>query len=182
MVNEIIWDRRVPSMGGSVRKFTSVHDNIGYFVKNKKYYFNLDPVRIPYDEKTKKARTRSIFVGKKWLEMGRNPKDIWSMSRIHAQDPERENHPTQKPIKILERMILASSPANGVILDPFMGSGSTAAACILNNKNYIGFEINSKYCKMAKKRLEKISNNLFDFHKKTDNSLDKTTSFYYTAT
>lgn len=71
MVNEIIWDRRVPSMGGSTRKFSSVHDNIGFFVKSQKdYYFNLDPVRIPYDEETKKARTRSIFVGKKWLEMG----------------------------------------------------------------------------------------------------------------
>lgn len=173
MINEIIWDRRVPSMGGSVRKFTSVHDNIGYFVKDKKYYFNLDPVRIPYDEETKKARTRSIFVGKKWLEMGYNPKDIWSVSRIHAQDPERENHPTQKPIKILRRMILASSPKNGVILDPFMGSGSTAAACILNDRNYIGFEINSKYCKVAEKRLEKISNNLFNSCKKTNDPSDE---------
>ena len=63
MINEIIWDRRVPSMGGSTRKFSSVHDNIGFFVKSKKYYFNIDSVRIPYDEKTKKARTRPRFVG-----------------------------------------------------------------------------------------------------------------------
>lgn len=54
MVNEIIWDRKVPSMGGSTRKYFSVHDNIGFFVKDKKYYFNLDPIRIPYDEETKK--------------------------------------------------------------------------------------------------------------------------------
>lgn len=180
MVNEIIWDRRVPSMGGSVRKFTSVHDNIGYFVKDKKYYFNLDPIRIPYDKETKKARTRSIFIGKKWLEMGYNPKDIWSISRIHAQEAERENHPTQKPIKILKRMILASSPVNGVVLDPFMGSGSTAAACILNDRNYIGFEINPKYCKIAEKRLDKISNNLFNSCQKTGNSSDKkSTTFCY---
>lgn len=173
MINEIIWDRRVPSMGGSTIKFSSVHDNIGYFVKNKKYYFDIDSIRVPYDEETKKARTRSIFVGKKWLEMGCNPKDIWSVSRIHAQDPEREDHPTQKPIEILKRMILASSPVNGMILDPFMGSGSTAAACVLNNRNYVGFEINSKYCQVAEKRLKKISNNLFNFSaQKIDNSIN----------
>jgi len=165
MINEIIWDRRVPSMGGSTRKFSSVHDNIGFFVKDrKKYYFNLDPIRIPYDEETKKARTRSIFVGKKWLEEGCNPKDVWSNSRIHAQSPERENHPTQKPVEILRRMILASSPKNGFVMDPFMGSGSTAAACVLNNRNYVGFEINKRYCEIANKRLERLTNNLFDFN------------------
>jgi site-specific DNA-methyltransferase (adenine-specific) len=146
MVNEIIWDRRVPSMGGSVRKFSSVHDNIGFFVKSSKdYYFNLDPIRIPYDEETKKARTRSIFVGKKWLEMGYNPKDIWSFARIHAQDPEREDHPTQKPLELINRLILSSSPENGLILDPFMGTGTTAIAAIQNNRQYCGFEINPDY-------------------------------------
>ena len=49
MLNEIIWDRRVPSMGGGTRKFSSVHDTIGFFAKAKDYYFDLDAVRIPYD-------------------------------------------------------------------------------------------------------------------------------------
>src|SRR5262249_21219713 len=119
MINEIIWDRRVPSMGGSTRKFSSVHDNIGLFAISKDYYFDLDSVRIPYDAETKTARTRFIFVGKKWLEVGYNPKDLWSVPRIHAQDPEREEHPTQKPLEIVERMVLASSPPGGLVLDPF---------------------------------------------------------------
>ena len=63
MMNEIIWDRRVPSMGGSVRKYSSVHDTIGFFVKAKDYYFDLDAIRIPYDAATKKARSRKIFEG-----------------------------------------------------------------------------------------------------------------------
>lgn len=159
MLNEIIWDRRVPSMGGSTRKFSSVHDNIGFFVKSKDYYFNIDAVRIPYDEETKKARTRSIFVGKKWLEVGYNPKDLWSITRIHAEDPERENHPTQKPLEIIERIIKASCPERGVVLDPFMGSGTTAIACIKLNRNYVGFEINPEYCEITEKRIEKIKNN-----------------------
>jgi len=161
MVNEIIWDRKVPSMGGSTRKFTSVHDNIGLFAKNKNYYFNVDEVRIPYDEKTKKARSRSIFVGAKWLEVGYNPKDVWSHSRLHRQDPERENHPTQKPLAIIDRMIKSSCPKNGIVFDPFMGSGTTAVSCIRNNRKYTGFEVNKDYYKVIQKRIAKESNNLF---------------------
>ena len=160
MINEIIWDRRVPSMGGSTRKFSSVHDNIGFFVKNNNYYFNIDSIRIPYDEETKKARTRSIFVGKKWLEIGYNPKDLWSTSRIHAQDPEREDHPTQKPLEIIERMVKSSCPKNGIVFDPFMGTGTTAIACIKNNRQYVGFEINKNYYNIILNRIKKYRNKL----------------------
>lgn len=162
MVNEIIWDRKVPSMGGSTRKFTSVHDNIGFFAKNKNYYFNIDEVRVPYDEKTKKARSRSIFVGAKWLEVGYNPKDIWSHSRLHRQDPERENHPTQKPLAIIDKMVKSSCPKNGVVFDPFMGSGTTAISCIRNNRKYTGFEVNKDYYKTIQKRISREGDNLFD--------------------
>ena len=93
MVNEIIWNRKVPSMGGSTRKFSSVHDTIGLFAKSRDYYFNVDSVRIPYDPETKKARTRSIFVGKKWLEVGYNPKDLWSVTRLHRQGPRARRPP-----------------------------------------------------------------------------------------
>ena len=155
MVNEVIWDRKVPSMGGTIRKFSSVHDNIGFFAKSKKYFFDLDPIRIPYDEKTKKARTRSIFVGHKWLEIGYNPKDVWSVSRLHREHREREDHPTQKPLELIERMVLSSCPKGGTVLDPFMGTGTTAVACIKTGRNYVGFEINEKYCKTIEARIKR---------------------------
>ncbi len=153
MMNEIIWDRRVPSMGGSTRSFTSVHDTIGFFVKGKGYYFDLDSVRIPYDAQTKKARSRSIFVGAKWLEIGYNPKDLWSVSRLHKEDPERADHPTQKPLEIVERMIKASCPPGGVVLDPFMGSGTTAVAALRCGRQFVGFELNPRYCEIIADRL-----------------------------
>jgi len=153
MINEIIWDRKVPSMGGSTRRFSSVHDTIGYFTISKNYYFDLDAVRIPYDPETKKARSRSIFEGSKWLELGYNPKDIWSVSRLHRLHREREDHPTQKPLEIIERMIKASSPKNGVILDPFGGSGTTLEACLKNNRYCIIFELNPKYCEIIRNRI-----------------------------
>jgi site-specific DNA-methyltransferase (adenine-specific) len=153
MVNEIIWDRRVPSMGGSTRKFSSVHDNIGFFVKSRDYYFDVDAVRIPYDAVTKKARSRSIFVGKKWLEVGYNPKDVWSVSRLHRLHGEREDHPTQKPLEIVERMVLASCPAGGAVLDPFMGSGTSAVAALRHGRRFVGFELNPEYFSIVEKRV-----------------------------
>ena len=134
----------------------------GFFAKSKKYYFNIDAVRIPYDEETKKARTRSIFVGKKWLEVGYNPKDLWSVSRIHKQSPERQNHPTQKPLEIIDRIILSSSKENDIVLDPFMGSGTTAISCLKNNRKYVGFELNKDYCEIIIQRIKQEQNNLFD--------------------
>jgi site-specific DNA-methyltransferase (adenine-specific) len=157
MVNEIIWDRKVPSMGGSTRTFSSVHDTIGLFAKSRDYYFDVDSVRIPYDPETKKARTRSIFVGKKWLEVGYNPKDLWSVTRLHRQDPERADHPTQKPLEIIERMVLASSPPEGRVLDPFMGSGTTAVAAMKHGRDFTGFEINPEYFATAKQRVKNLN-------------------------
>ncbi len=154
MINEIIWDRKVPSMGGSTRSFTSVHDTIGLFVNSKRYYFDLDAVRIPYDAVTKKARSRSIFVGAKWLEIGYNPKDLWSVSRIHKENPERVDHPTQKPLEIIERMIKASCPPQGVVLDLFMGSGTTAVAAQRCGRQFVGFELNPDYCAITLARLQ----------------------------
>ena len=156
MVNEIIWDRRVPSMGGTTRRFSSVHDTIGFFAKSKAYYFDLDAVRIPYDAETKKARTRSIFVGKKWLEVGYNPKDVWSVSRLHRLHREREDHPTQKPLEIIERMVKSSCPENGVVLDPFAGSGTTIEACLKNKRRCVAFEINRDYCDMMEERARRV--------------------------
>jgi site-specific DNA-methyltransferase (adenine-specific) len=130
MLNEIIWDRRVPSMGGGTRKFSSVHDTVGFFAKAKDYYFDLD------------------------AELGYNPKDVWSVSRLHKEHRERADHPTQKPLEIVERMLKASCPPGGVVLDPFMGSGTTAAAAIRCGRHYVGFELNAEYCELIEKRLQ----------------------------
>ena len=160
MVNEIIWNRKVPSMGGSTRRFSSVHDTIGMFAKTRNYYFDLDSVRIPYDPETKKKRTRNLFVGSKWLEIGYNPKDVWNVSRLHKQHHEREDHPTQKPLEIVERMVKASSPVAGVVLDPFVGSGTTIEACLKNKRKCIAYELNPEYCELIERRIGDIKSQL----------------------
>src|SRR5207247_5530913 len=141
---------------GSPRTSASVDTTIGLFACSKEYIFDIDGVRITYDADTKRARTRSIVVGKKWLEVGYNPKDVWSVTRIHRQDPERENHPTQKPLEIVERMVLASCPPEGLVLDPFMGSGTVAVAALKHGRSFVGFEINPEYCARAKRRVARL--------------------------
>src|SRR5262249_2472192 len=100
-----------------------------------------------------KARSRSIFVGAKWLEVGYNPKDLWSVSRLHREHAERVDHPTQKPLEIIERMVKASCPPGGVVLDPFMGSGTTAFAAKRCGRHFAGFELTPAYCEIIARRL-----------------------------
>jgi DNA modification methylase len=72
--------------------------------------------------------------------------------------PERKmkeyRHPAMFPEKLVERLLKLFSFKNDIVLDPFMGSGTTAVACIKTNRKYIGFEISEEYCKMAEKRIE----------------------------
>ena len=71
--------------------------------------------------------------------------------------PERTEHPTQKPLSIITKLIKVSSNPGDLILDPFMGSGTTAVACRMLDREYIGFEISDEYCKLAEKRLGEVS-------------------------
>jgi site-specific DNA-methyltransferase (adenine-specific) len=75
------------------------------------------------------------------------------VSRLHREHPERADHPTQKPLEIIERMIKASCPPGGVVLDPFMGSGTTALAAQRCERNFVGFELNPDYCAIIESRL-----------------------------
>ena len=80
-------------------------------------------------------------------------KKTYFITPINAKDKERYQHPTCKPVEILQNFIVNSSNENDVILDPFMGSGSTGVACINTHRNFIGIEINAKYYETAKTRL-----------------------------
>ncbi|MBP3713378.1 MAG: site-specific DNA-methyltransferase [Bacilli bacterium] len=79
------------------------------------------------------------------------------LTKNNIEDKKNFNHPTIKNIEIIENLILNSSEAGGVVLDPFLGSGTTAVAAKRLNRNYIGFEINPKYYQIAKDRLNDVS-------------------------
>lgn len=97
-----------------------------------------------------------------WTNLDRNitKKYIVIQKGFIAEEKERF-HPTQKPVKLIRMIISDFSKENDIILDPFMGSGTTAVACKQLNRKFIGFEISEEYCKIANKRLEQ--NNLKSF-------------------
>ena len=73
---------------------------------------------------------------------------------INYTDKKLYKHPTIKPLDIIEKLIRNSSNENGIILDPFMGSGTTGVACVKNKRNFIGIEINKEYYNIARNRIE----------------------------
>ena len=139
------------------------HESILHFRKSKKFKFNLDSVRIPYNEHTLKypARTQSessqYSNGKKynWIPnpLGAKPKDVFEIPTLSNGSWERYNHPTQKPIELVKKFILASSNEDDIILDPFGGSGTTYAVAEAFNRRWIGSELESDYCKTIKNRI-----------------------------
>ncbi len=127
---------------GKKKGFSPRHDDILMFTKTNKFVFNLDDVRIP------QKYYRSVNNMR-----GANPGDVWEFSHIHYCQDNRQNHPTQKPEGLIERMILASSNENDLILDPFAGSGTTLKVCQQLNRQCIGFELSPDYVQQIKKRL-----------------------------
>jgi len=85
-------------------------------------------------------------------------KDIFidTPGRLVEPDEGFINHPTPKPKTFIKEMIMMFSKKGDIILDPFLGSGSTAVACKQTRRNFIGFEINKDYCKLAQERLKKF--------------------------
>ena len=79
------------------------------------------------------------------------------ISSINQKDKQKYGHPTIKPVELIRKLIRNSSNENDVVLDCFLGSGTTAVACILENRNYIGYEINKKFYNVAKKRILNVN-------------------------
>ncbi len=92
-----------------------------------------------------------------------NTKATYYLSPLNAEDKKKWHHPTIKPAEYIQRHIINSSQTGDLVLDPFMGSGTTAVACIKENRNFIGFEINEEYYRTACKRirLEQQTQSLF---------------------
>ncbi|MDO6825908.1 site-specific DNA-methyltransferase [Mesomycoplasma ovipneumoniae] len=129
---------------GKTKGFSPRHDDILMFTKHKsKFTFNLDDIRVP------QKFYRSINNMR-----GSNPGNVWQFSHMHYCNKNRKKHPTQKPEALYERMILASSNENDIVLDPFVGSGTMLRVCQQTNRRGIGIEINEEYVRMCKERLK----------------------------
>ena len=128
---------------GKTRGFSPRHDDILMFTKDpQKFVFNLDDVRVP--QKTYRSINNM---------RGANPGNVWEFSHMHYCNRNRKNHPTQKPEGLFERMILASSDPGDVVLDPFVGSGTTLRVCQQTGRKGIGIDVNPEFIETTRERL-----------------------------
>lgn len=158
IINEVAWYKRnsFPNLSG--RRLTASHETILWVhkggEKNRKYVFNYDDT---------KAFTASYDMLK---EAGKQMRTVWDIPNNKSKEEMQfGSHPTQKPLRVAERILLISGVENGTLLVPFAGSGTEMVAGINYGMNVIGFEIEPKYYEIAKKRLDKAicdnSNSLF---------------------
>jgi site-specific DNA-methyltransferase (adenine-specific) len=135
LANLIIWN--YPNGMSAQRFFANRHEEIAWFAKTKKYFFDLDAVREPYDEETKAVYMKDKRLNPESVEKGRNPTNVWRMSRLNGNSLERVGHPTQKPAAVIERLVRALSYPGSTVLDFFAGSGVTARVAIQEGRNSI---------------------------------------------
>lgn len=143
--NWIIYDR-IKGRGAKIN-FVSTRQDILWFTKNEKTYtFNQQPSNI-------KKKTGGSIGTKNGCQY-RKLSNVWSdISPIVPWSQERVAHPTQKPLQLMQRLVRIFSNQNDIILDPFAGSGSTAIACLNQNRKCILIQKEEKYCEIIKNRI-----------------------------
>ncbi len=143
-LNEIIWAYDYGAR--TKKKWPPKHDNILWYAKDPdNYTFNVDEIeRIPY--------MAPGLVGKEKAERGKLPTDTWWHTIVPTNGSEKTGYPTQKPLGILRRIIQASSRQGDWVLDFFGGSGTTGAACLEFNRNFVLIDNNPQSIEIMKKR------------------------------
>jgi adenine-specific DNA-methyltransferase len=149
----------------ATHRFSGRHETILWYTKGDKYHFNLDAVRVPQKYPGKRAYKGNRKGEYSGNPLGKNPEDVWDFGEdvwdipnIKAGHVEKANHPCQFPVALPTRLIKALVPVGGSVLDPFMGSGSTGVAAILENRSFIGIEADSEYFSLAESRCNKAQN------------------------
>lgn len=163
--NWITWDKR-DGLSAAKRKYTNSQETILFFTKSKQYVFNVDEIRIPYDsvQRIEHAKTKGIIKnGKRWFPnpLGKLCTDVWHFSSERHKNKINGKtiklpHATPKPIDLLERIIKASSKPGDLVLDCFVGIGSTAIAAKKLDRNFIGCDINKEFIEIANQRLKNV--------------------------
>lgn len=166
--NRIIW--RFGHGLHCSRRFSGRYETILWFTKSDNYTFNLDPVRVPSKYPNKKHFKGSKKGQLSGNPLGKNPSDIWNIllqdweqevwdiPNVKNNHPEKTDHPCQFPIELAERLVLALSNENDIVLDPYMGAGSTLLAGLKNNRKVIGSDKEPKYVDITRERINSFYN------------------------
>lgn len=139
MLNEIVWEKPNPPPNLSCRYFTHSTETILWAARDRrsKHHFEYQAMREQNG--------------------GKQMKSVWRLTAPSKHEKQHGRHPTQKPLALLERILLASCPQGGTVLDPFNGSGTTGVAAALAGLAYIGIERDPAYLELTRKRLSEAA-------------------------
>lgn len=135
------------------RRFSGRYEVIVWFTKSDDYIFNLDGVRVPQKYPGKK-HFKGVKAGQYSCNpLGKNPADLWVIPNVKHNHVEKTDHPCQFPVELVERLVLSMTDPGGLVVDPFMGAGSTAVAAVRHGRRAAGAELVNDYCRIARDRL-----------------------------
>lgn len=148
---------------GAKSNWKNCSEDIWFCTLSDDYHFNVDAVKMkrkviaPYKDQNGNAKDWEEIDNEKYRIT--YPSNVWTDITIPFWSmPENTDHPTQKPEKLVAKVILASSKPNDIVFDPFLGSGTTSVVAKKLGRRYVGIEIDEQYCCLAEKRLEMIGN------------------------
>mgnify|MGYP001391764155 CR=1 FL=1 len=155
LLQEVVWNYAAGV--ASKKAFSPRNEKLLWYIKNEaEYVFDLDAVRDPNVKYPNQKKNGKL----KCNPLGKNPTDVWQIAKVtsgqNRSSKERTPHPAQFPIEMITRIIKACSLAGDVVLDPFLGSGSTIEAALRSGRQAIGFEINPSYVSIAEKRIQRV--------------------------
>jgi adenine-specific DNA-methyltransferase len=147
------------------KRFSGRYETILWFTKSDNYTFNLDSVRVPQKYPGKIAY-QGINKGKYSGNIkGKNPSDVWIFPNVKSNHKEKTIHPCQFPVELAERLVLSLSKKNDIVLDPYMGVGTTLIAALKNDRKAAGSEIKKNYVNLTKTRILKLKKGILPIRK-----------------
>ena len=158
-INEIVWSYKSPSTFSN-KRLSNKHDNLLVYSKSKNYKINVDEIREEYAKSSlRQAERGNIAFGKKAKvdPRGKFPTDVWEISTLNSMAKERVGYDTQKPKKLLEKIVKAFSNEGDIVADFFCGSGTSLVVAKELGRNYIGCDINPKAIEITNNRLMEIN-------------------------
>jgi adenine-specific DNA-methyltransferase len=139
------------------RRFSGRYETVMWFTKTDDYVFNLDPVRVPQKYPGKRHHKGPRAGQYSCNPKGKNPGDLWVIPNVKHNHIEKTDHPCQFPVELIERLVLSMTDEDDLVVDPFMGVGSTAVASLMHNRRSAGAEIVEEYVEIARERVRLAS-------------------------
>lgn len=143
ILNEIVWFKPNGAPNIGARNFAASHETLIWASLNKKSKHTFNYLEMKHGN----------FLGDSLKNPGKQMRSVWSIPNTPLREKTFGRHPTQKPLALLERVILACTSPGDLVVDPFAGSGTTGVAAAIHGRHFLGFEIDQEFVKLARKRI-----------------------------